>query len=61
MSRADEDRRNADECSRLAQATCNPDDKAAWQRLAALWLRMTRPGHLDGAVEDEVAAPRTQH
>jgi ferric-dicitrate binding protein FerR (iron transport regulator) len=61
MSSADEDRRNADECSRLAQATCNPDDRAAWQRLAALWLRMTSPGHLDEAVEGELASRATQH
>jgi hypothetical protein len=44
MSADDEFRRNADECFRMADATRNERDKAAWLRIAEKWLRMIRGG-----------------
>lgn len=42
MHRADEYRRNAEECQRMADNTSNGNDKRAWLRLAESWLRMVR-------------------
>ena len=40
MDTEDEYRRNADECSRMAQNSRRDEDRAAWLRLADSWLRM---------------------
>ena len=67
MSKADEYRRNAEECSRMAQATRNPEDKAAWLRLADSWLRMLRPdavrapGSMSGFSDRQHDAHQIQH
>ena len=42
MHRADEYRRNAEECQRMADNTSNGNDKRAWLRLAESWMRMVR-------------------
>jgi hypothetical protein len=42
MTRADEYRRNADECQRMADNTSNDHDRRAWLRLAESWMRMVR-------------------
>jgi hypothetical protein len=67
MSKADEYRRNANECCRMAQSTRDPDDRAAWLRLADSWRRMLGPLD-DGNLKDispgatrRDDAPRTQH
>ena len=40
MSDAEEFWRNAAEAQRMAENSCNPQDKAAWLRLAEQWLRL---------------------
>jgi hypothetical protein len=40
MTRPEEYRFNADECERMSENSLNPNDKAAWLRLAKRWLRM---------------------
>jgi hypothetical protein len=40
MASADEYRRHAGECVRLAQASKNPGDKALLLRMAESWLRL---------------------
>jgi hypothetical protein len=42
MSILDEYRRNAQECQRMAEKTCNAADKASWLQLAASWLGMIK-------------------
>jgi hypothetical protein len=46
VSKSDEFRRNADECQRMADRTCDDGDKRAWLRLAQSWLAMIRPDTL---------------
>src|SRR5437879_759904 len=52
MSKSDEYRKNADECRRMAGQTQQPDDVAAWLRLAYSWLKM-----LKGESGTETASP----
>jgi hypothetical protein len=52
MSKSDEYRKNADECRRMASQTQQPDDEAAWLRLAYSWLKM-----LKGKAAPEAASP----
>jgi hypothetical protein len=40
MASADDYRRHASECVRLAQASKNPGDKALLLRMAETWLRL---------------------
>jgi hypothetical protein len=42
MASADEYRRHASECVRLAQNAQNPSDKALLLRMAESWLRLAR-------------------
>ena len=42
MSRADEFRRNADECRQQATKAINPLDKERWLKIAEHWLQMAQ-------------------
>lgn len=60
MSRADDYRRNADECERMGHSATNPDLKSHWLRLAEAWLRMIPHNHsAEENFEDEVRAKAT--
>ena len=40
MSSAEEYRMRAAECTRMAEATLNIDEKAQWLQMGATWLKM---------------------
>jgi hypothetical protein len=42
VSRADEFRKNADECRRQAELSLNPLDKERWLKIAEHWLQMAQ-------------------
>ena len=50
MSKADQYKRRAAECVRMAEHTGNPDDKAKFLQMADSWLRLA-------AKADDNAAP----
>ena len=56
-------RRHADECRRMARATVNGDDSAAWTRMAERWSRCAEVAEqeeraLAGARTERHRAPR---
>ena len=57
MSRADEFRKNADECRQQAAKSFNPLDKERWLMIAEHWLRMAQEADAAPITRTFVARP----
>ena len=59
MSRADEFRKNANECRQQAAKAFNPLDKERWLKIAEHWLRMAQEADappITGGADDAAKA-----
>jgi hypothetical protein len=61
MDPAEEFRRHADECHRMARGTRDPDSKAAWSRMAERWLRCAELAGQQRSAAQAAAAQLTRH
>jgi hypothetical protein len=58
MDPAQEFRKHADECRRMARATVNLEDRASWNRLAERWLHCADQADRDRDAMQAIARSR---
>jgi hypothetical protein len=59
MTPAEEFRRHADECRKIAKSTVGHEEKTAWNRMADRWLRCAEQAEKEDAAAQTMAAART--
>jgi hypothetical protein len=59
MSPAEEFRRHADECRKIAKSTVGLEEKTAWNRIADRWLRCAEQAEREDAAANTMTRART--